>query len=574
MNLYLKKYIKYKTKYFNLIGGMQDFEILNKCELFLDKIFFHAIASFNDYYYNQPEKQLIITGRKVNQLCNNNKIALSDDKEFLYTIYINENNIDIEDDINYLIRYFNRVLDDIIYNSSTILLMYDTLMKKLGFDTHDYPNYLFNRNDYIINYKINTDKQINICKIIPANFTNIQSIKYPMRKINRAYGRSLEYYNILLDITNRPSNIKNIIILTLIKKFVLDIIYFKYLIQINDKLLLTNKNIDCMPKVYDNDLNNFKHNYLQYTQKIEESYYFNTLCTSRTQGTPRLLNHIPDDLKLYVNNITLPERFDIDKFFIDIRDRYISNSSYINAEVFKILNLSVPSYNSYVDFQNKQLDIYIYIDVFLKLMDIVNNPIKSKIKFNVYSVSQSLYNFNDENFEFVKDQIYTFPIFKSTTLTTKYEHHPTFIGNDIIPLVLDIEINPEILTGTEFTFLNTDQYEIVLAPGSQIKITNIDICYTNFNDIYTDTKLIQACTHLKAELLPATDDIKILIREHIGGYPNQSNSKKKIQEINKFKEIQKNKLDKYFNIIKNKINKNPFTFYYHELEKKEDLIKN
>ena len=64
-----EKYLKYKTKYLNLIGNFDlivgNIEIAKALEIYLDKIFYHAVAN---YQINNSTEELIITGRKVNMI--------------------------------------------------------------------------------------------------------------------------------------------------------------------------------------------------------------------------------------------------------------------------------------------------------------------------------------------------------------------------------------------------------------------------------------------------------------------------------------------------------------------------
>jgi hypothetical protein len=584
MNLYLKKYIKYKTKYLNLIGGMQDFEILNKCELYLDKIFFHAIALFNEKFTN-PQQKLIITGRKVNELYNRIKVPLNNDGEFLYTIYI-DNTINIQNHIINLINELNTVSKTILINSKILLLIYNNLMSALNIDNfYKIPNNLF---DYVdaddtIIYNISPDKQIRICNIIKADLTIKNPIEYPLRRLVRHYSRSVQYYTILLDDINSSTS-DNLIVLIESKdprtrSLQTKINHFDSLIITYNKLLLTNDDIECIPQVYDNitgTLKHFNHNYKIYKDIIEEIHAFNSNCQGLPIAPDILINKIPHELKQIVSDTTFPQSFMMEYFFIGIRDRYIHDSSTINNIIFQILSgVEYTKLSSTtIKVNSVNIDIFLFIYVFRILMQIVNNPKSSLKKFNVYSVSQSLYNFDDKTLQFEKGQIYTFPIFKSTTLASKYNDNPAFIGCDITPLVFDIEIDPAILTGSEFIFMNTDQYEVVLDIGSRIEIIDIDTCYTKFTSKRpggSSSILLQECTHLKAKLLNAGSR-DITFDRLSGGNPNQFNSKitpeiKKIQEI---KKIRDNILSD-FNTIKQNIDINPFTFYYHELENYKEL---
>ena len=150
------------------------------------------------------------------------------------------------------------------------------------------------------------------------------------------------------------------------------------------------------------------------------------------------------------------------------------------------------------------MDINTYILLFANIAKNINDNIDYTEKFKVYTVSQSLLNFNKSNMKFEKGDIITYNIFKSTTFTTNYPDYVRFISTDIFPLVFEINIDPKSLSKYEYYIVNSDQFEVILTPGCNLIITEVTRCYTHFKEGKIEIK--QNCMHIKCDLLSFTDE--------------------------------------------------------------------
>jgi hypothetical protein len=594
-----EKYLKYKTKYLNLKGGNIDLKRLNKLESFFDKIFFHAIA----FYNIKNKNKLIITGRKIHEIYNNTKRKSILSNEELYLLYTERDERDIENIKEDLIRLLTLL---ILERKSKIIHIYNQLLHKLNIKTDILFENLFIIKENNIYCMISSTICYKFCDIIYKDLSTIKRISYPLRQISEHYSRKIEVYDILLDITNfNIEDCNNDIIKSLIESKPFE----------TNKLLLTNDDSLCNPEVYytvsDNNLHEFNHNYQIYKHRINDYSGFNYLCDHKINKRTLMPLFITKDLKKFIKD-EYPD-INVNTFLIYILFKYIDKSWEINNKLLSLLNTDekidenisfkyIKELNTDEKTDEKisyaiiELNIYFYVFIFINMMAILNIPIMSQLKkFNVYSVSQSLYNFNsdDNDLQFIKGQIYTFPIFKSTTLAIKYNSHPLFIGNDLIPTVFEIEIDPVKLSGSEFMFANTDQYEVILSPNSDVRILDVDRCYTKFSSKTEENIILrQACTHIKCELLRSnfySEFIpKLLPLESVGGDPNKLNSLVEnvdipnivdkldtsvknvdepdknipipLTEINltKYKEMYNEFILKFNNDIKEKVSNNPF----------------
>jgi hypothetical protein len=127
--------------------------------------------------------------------------------------------------------------------------------------------------------------------------------------------------------------------------------------------------------------------------------------------------------------------------------------------------------------------------------------------FYVYSVSQTHAIDSTKNGMFIKGETYTFPSFKSTTYAKHYSDHPMFIGFENQPFVMRIHIDPKKISGKEFIFMGGSQYEVVLSYGAQVKVVDINRCYTHFIDEYRESELVQSSLLIDCELLKMDDSM-------------------------------------------------------------------
>jgi hypothetical protein len=167
---------------------------------------------------------------------------------------------------------------------------------------------------------------------------------------------------------------------------------------------------------------------------------------------------------------------------------YIQDSSRINIPLITrtVLNMQL---------QRKIANIINYMAV--------NQMPNNNLDFFVYSVSQIFTIDNDGKAYFNIDDIYTFPSFKSSTFRLCSPNHAAFIGYDINSFVMRILIKSSINNG-EYCFIGmqNSQYEVLLAYGTQIKITGISRCYINLFDRISNIDMYQNCWLIDCELLP------------------------------------------------------------------------
>ena len=459
----------------------------------------------------------------------NKYIPLTDD-EPLYQLLTSNSNINFV--LTNLVGFLNSIHTDFNKFNPIAIKMMNIILKKLE-SKYDYINadHIFKINEKniilnIISKSGDFNFIVNICTIEFKSEIDIkQIISYPLRKLTIHYSGIIIIYYIKLDISNLDisnldiSNLdsilnKNLIIIRkkkLLEKQELDeemdemdIIYENWLREINtpELLLLTNTSQYKPPIIYtDNEssLYFFNHNYLLFN-----SFYI---------YTEKLFQD--ECIKKFKTIITreMIEEKSFKQFIQLIPIRYTCDSYSINTLLINNIN----DWENSIDFiPFEKLNVQIYVFIFIFLLYTINKPLLTTLNnFKVYSVSQSLYNFNDINSRFTKNQIYTFPIFKSTTLAISYEGHPKFIGSDLIPLVFEIEIKPNELNGSEFMFIDNSQYEFVLTIGSQVKIVDVSTCYTTF---YTGNSepLNQICILLKCKLLrsnyiPSLEDFESIL---------------------------------------------------------------
>jgi hypothetical protein len=596
-----EKYLKYKIKYlnlknsFDLIGG--NIEIAKALEIYLDKIFYHAVANYQIRY---PTEKLVITGRKVNMIYEpTNYIPLRDD-EPLYELLTT--NTDINFVLIKLVGFLNSIHNSFNKFNPIAIKMMNQILKKLE-SKYDYinSNHIFKINETNIILNIISKSEdfnfiVNICTIEFKTEIDIkQIISYPLRKLTTHYTERIEIYYIKLDISNLDiSNLDSILNKNLIinrkKKLLenpeeldenideIDIIYENWLREINipELLLLTNTSQYEPPNTYTyvkSSLYFFNHNYLLFNKfqiyKSDHTVYI---------YTEKLLQD--ESIKKF-ETIIITEMIEENSFkqFIElIPIRYTLDSYSINTLLINNIN----DWENSIDFPPfENLNVQIYIFIFIYLLYTINKPLLTTLNnFKVYSVSQSLYNFNDINSRFTKNQIYTFPIFKSTTLAISYKGHPKFIGSDLIPLVFEIEIKPNELNGSEFMFIDNSQYEFVLTIGSQVEIVDVSTCYTTFytgiSEPLNQICILLKCKLLKSNYIPSLEDFESILtfmKENkyklIGGNPNMQSIHKSIlkQKLTTEQELtteQKLITEKnltfiqYIEQTKQNISKNPF----------------
>ena len=150
---------------------------------------------------------------------------------------------------------------------------------------------------------------------------------------------------------------------------------------------------------------------------------------------------------------------------------------------------------------------YEWADTLLKYM--TNTAYKqNNIDFFVYSVSQIFTINNHGKSYFNINDIYTFPSFKSTTYRVCSTNHIKFIGYDINSFIMRIYIKSSINNG-EYCFIgmNTNQYEVLIAYGAQVKITDISRCYIKLTCNSNTHNYYQNCWLIDCELLPKITEL-------------------------------------------------------------------
>jgi hypothetical protein len=189
-----------------------------------------------------------------------------------------------------------------------------------------------------------------------------------------------------------------------------------------------------------------------------------------------------------------------DPYYGMILDYYVNDSSRINVP------LILQDYQKIIYVQDattrtiEEKSIIQYTNDFLFIMDSakVEKTLCKKLNdFYVYSVSQTFAFEGTQDCRLQVGDQYTFPSFKSTTYARYYSDHSLFIGYDNQPFVMRIHIDPNKLNCNEFIFMGTTQFEVVLAYGSSVKITDLSTCYM----YYGEQNLYQSCLLIDCELL-------------------------------------------------------------------------
>jgi hypothetical protein len=332
---------------------------------------------------------------------------------------------------------------------------------------------------------------------------------------------------------------------------------------IDNKINNSNLEFEYMPKII---VNFFNENMIKF---VHELIYENNLLLLSTQRDSSKDENIELYKNHYHSKFKTNNNYYIDCKIGQIICRYIYDSSSINIPL--ILNEHHNIELSKLGKCNKiTINTINYTNQFLNIMDTykIDNTINRELNdFYVYSVSQA-YPFDDKkNCRLQVGDEYTFPSFKSTTYAKYYKDHSMFIGYDNKPFIMRIHIDPKNLNRNEFIFMGTTQYEVVLAYGSTIKITNISSCYI----FYHEKQFYQNCLLIDCELLKS--DIP---RLQNGGkqniYKNNNNDKSTIvpNNNNYMNNIFSNSnntnnntnnngnidIDEYIKITNEKVNKN------------------
>jgi len=628
---YHKKYLKYKKKYLNqskLFGGTpEDAKSLKlDFEFILDKFFFHALAIYHnpnsispltlpghklnklltyDIHISpsestfdesiKPDHEIILCGRKAKYICNPlEDLDLEDldlENQVLYTLKSTTQTMNIDK----FVKYLNAVYPSIIYSSPAIIYMIKNISGKYDIKDLIDPFIIFsnvnnniyftlnnqNKNIYLFCTFDNTTKPTNIYEYLIRQFT------YHYNGYISTYGIKIEIPQKFIDCIDlhgkTPDGCISNKILTLNDKSPLEHFASDLLLQ-NDKIMIA-------PDVYTNP-NGQLHNLLSLFT-IFDTYinrYFVFLSFNRiieigktssnvSELTHKYIFHIAKRANL-INNINDAPNISLTHEIInEVIKRYMENSSSINT---KLLSTDLQNLDIFLD-ENAyyyKLHVYLYTFLFMNIANDINKKILGEKRleltpFKVYSVSQKIENRNKTNKKFEKNDIYTFPAFKSTTLAKNYPEHPRFIGNDIFPLVFEITIDCNNLNGDEFFFANSDQFEIILSVGSQIRIDDITRCYTYFKNDNDTTSLLQNCMLIKATLMRNSYNTKLTL-DHFNNYelPQMGGlnpyNESQYKENNDMVKIKTNiDYEKMFN----KINVNNIVSLYMQ-EVAENIIKN
>jgi len=584
MNKYYK-YLKYKKKYNKLLNNYR-FSLSNSpvlyiggteidnnklkiyMEFILDKFFFNAMQQMilkNNIYF-------VLINRKAKQICNPNTdiIHHEDNSDYLYELAIpnHPKYNHIKDKCEYFLDQFNR---ELINECNKLFKTYDHLksilyniLKLCGSTTS-----VSNKDKLTINFKCEKltlsfnitygsikSKDINYCIMKEEEKP---FIKYPLRLIAEHYSYNILVVDILIE--KMPSSNFIITYMNNILLKNIPISFSSYILFMSkNTLMLRNIDIGCPDKVYIKYLYKYNLIYKEYNNILKDTTITKSCKSLNTNS--KLYNSLSPQLKNYTQCYTNSEAI-----FDNIISRYINNSSTINKSIFN------NKQDTMIDvLDNEKIFLWLYRILFTNIAYELNRIVNTKIdkhinEIIVYSVTQSIYNSNSENNNFNIGDIYTFESYKSTTLAKDYSEHPRFIGSNIFPVIFKIIINPGELSGQEYLFMNSDQYEIVLNFGSQIKIIDVSRCYTEFidtqvnlnkyiddiNTIYNNAKdkvynkLLQNCILITGKLLKNDKISTILsLNESLTGNINCGPIKTEIE----------NKNIEYTNLIYKNINYN------------------
>ena len=491
--------------------------------------------------------------KDIKNVLDNESVNCADSNEIktIYNLYYisQQNEIDESKEIEFIksLTQFTTILNEchkLMFRSNvnykTVFLHYfkdyqDVIFEKIIYNSCVYIFICINKNIFI---------PLCVISISPEYKDDSKCFYYPIRRydIRTHYSSDIHILYFLLE---KSENITN--------KLLQDIdndgyTNFKELEQL---LLLENIFKYFSPDIYTKDdglLKYFCKNYtkitgiLKITNKIDNEI---SVCITESK-----LNIKDTNLMIYIKNIIsnhttvdfvgqsvriinydLKEE-DINAFILYILIYFMRGSININRNL--LANGTIITYKFYINkfVYDVKICSKIFCKMFRRIALGVNFPVKSELdKFCVYSVSSSfsdLYNLiNDFNNEEPKKPEYTFKTFKSTTLAKSYCFNHIFIGYDLFPLVMKININPADLSGSEFLFLDGDALEVLIMPESKVKITKVDRCYTRFKDKNNfedegededDTKILyQNCMLIECELLRNDEVLDLTIK---GGDPN------------------------------------------------------
>ena len=245
---------------------------------------------------------------------------------------------------------------------------------------------------------------------------------------------------------------------------------------------------------------------------------------------------------------------------------YINDSSKINKLVLVKsydVNILPPKY-----YIKLSITIFDYLCCFRYISHILSlslsKPIGGYNPFTVYSVSQlSLFEFQG-----LKNSTYTFPIIKSTTFSKNYCDHIKFISCDILPVIFEIEIDPNELTNGEFMFLNSYQYEVILPFPSTVSITDITTTDISFktgkfnslnknNNIDSNDQFEIKCIVIKSKL----NKFNFSITQN-GGDPPNVKPKQTNTKIEESKDSLPSNKDDYIKYYDELLSKNKIPIYH------------
>ena len=531
-----------------------DFLKFFKC--YLDKKFYFGLANFTKEY-----DHLMLIGKRVEEIKdpdNEFSFDVIAGKEYLYYLQCTNNKFEIDNFINKLNSIF-------VYQH----FLYTTVKSyKKSFDTDDTIKLKFIKSsDNVISALLSCGTSINvydICYINEYKDEVYNFINYPIKEDDGNNANSLtfkieipnieEYKKI---ITTYDKNNYTIIV----KKTLLQIPNQIIIVNIDDSLnldsfylalnkeeilLIQNKEIGSSPYVYkDGELKHFYKLFEIYNIYVTSGTYpkttemktSNTVC--KNAKIVEYIHYSIEDNSITTFMDTKMDKTSIPDFIERIISGYVNGSTDINLTSKKyFLKKEKEWQNKKINIQSiYKIDIRIYIELFMNMAYIINkNIFGNNYSFTVYSISQSLINWNNADEKFKIGDTFIFDMFKSTSLSNKLISNPQFIGHDIFPLIFEIKIKCDSLSGCEYFFTDNNQFEIIITAGSSVEITEVTRCYSYFNKY--DKSLAQNCTHVKCNLLK-NDFNLIAVEDMTGGdievrFPSivSTNSEQPVQAIN------------------------------------------